>query len=77
VAGADHGGHERARAHRSGFSSFDAGKITECNGAPGETWHCKVKGSKVPVSIFACVCCDDDGTSGHNWQGPHWSAGKP
>jgi hypothetical protein len=55
--------------------SFLPGRIDDCNGAPGETWHCEVKGMKPPVSVFGCLCCNADGTTSYQWEGPHISAG--
>jgi Domain of unknown function (DUF4157) len=63
----------------TGFSSFGPNTITACDGAPGEVWHCNVKGSKGPVSVFGCLCCDEKGNTSYNWQQPHWSVnlGRP
>lgn len=65
--------------------SHDPGEIDECNGAPGETWHCLVSPYYDPiaehsypggeVSIFSCLCCRTDGTTGFEWRWPHWSPG--
>jgi hypothetical protein len=60
----------------SRMSRFGAAMIDECSGAPGESWHCRVKGTDKEVSVFGCVCCHEDGTSGLRWEGAHWS-GKP
>lgn len=70
-----------------GESSFVPGKIGECNGAPGESWHCSVHpyfnpitGERKPggeVSIFGCLCCRSDGTTSYEWLGEHWSPGAP
>lgn len=56
-----------------GFSSFSSGEIDACDGAPGEVWHCDVRGSDRPVSIFGCLCCDAEGATSFTWQAPHWS----
>lgn len=56
-----------------GMSSFGANTIDGCDGAPGESWHCNVRGSSVPVSVFACLCCHADGSTGFDWRRPHWS----
>lgn len=56
-----------------GIESFDAGVIDACDGAPGERWHCRVNGTPHEVSVFGCLCCNEDGTSGLDWRGPHWS----
>jgi hypothetical protein len=54
-----------------GVGSFRENTIDYCLGAPGERWHCDSKGGV--VSVFGCLCCHDDGTTGYMWQGPHWS----
>jgi hypothetical protein len=54
------------------MSSFGAGEIRECSGAPGESWHCRIKGRDTEFSVFGCVCCHEDGTSGLRWEGAHW-----
>lgn len=61
-------------------------EIGECNGAPGETWHCQVAPYFDPiakiakpggeVSIFSCLCCRNDGETGYEWRGAHWSPGE-
>jgi hypothetical protein len=61
----------------SGFSSHGPGTISECNGAPGVTWHCNIGPYFNPiskerkpggvVSIFGCECCRADGTLGREW----------
>src|SRR5262249_47724762 len=61
-------------------------KVEVCNHGPGESWHCKVapyvdpiSKKRLPggeVSIFKCVCCDKDGSTGFEWRGAHWSGGK-
>ncbi|HEX4382597.1 MAG TPA: DUF4157 domain-containing protein [Myxococcales bacterium] len=56
-----------------GVSSFGSGVINACSGAPGQSWHCQVRGSDVPLSIFGCLCCEADGTTSYEWLGPHWS----
>jgi hypothetical protein len=56
-----------------GVSSFGADTIAACDGAPGESWHCNVRGARAPLSIFGCLCCNVDGTTGWEWRGPHWS----
>jgi hypothetical protein len=25
------------------------------------------------VSVFGCLCCHEDGTTGLEWRGTHWS----
>jgi hypothetical protein len=55
---------------------FGPGEIDSCNGAPGQRWHCSVSGSNLPVSIFACLCCNADGSTGFRWEGPHWSVNQ-
>jgi len=57
----------------TGVASFPIGAISACNGAPGERFHCSVRGSDVPLSIFGCLCCHADGNTGFEWLGPHWS----
>jgi hypothetical protein len=56
----------------TGFESHGPGVIDACDGAPGESWHCNVRGNRV-VSVFACLCCGEDGKSSFVWRGPHWS----
>jgi hypothetical protein len=56
-----------------GIASFGGGVIDACDGAPGERWHCRVNGRSDEVSVFGCLCCDEDGTSGLDWRAPHWS----
>ena len=66
--------------------AFPAGVIDACEGAPGERWHCQVLGPPKPdrrgrptrkvigeVSIFGCLCCQEDGTTSFEWRGAHWS----
>lgn len=53
--------------------TFGAGAIDACSGAPGIRWHCRVNGTTDEVSIFGCLCCNPDGTTGFDWNGPHWS----
>jgi len=70
-----------------GYESHAPGVIHECNGAPGETWHCSVSPyydeiarRRFPggeVSIFSCLCCRTDGTTSYEWRHPHWSPGAP
>ncbi|HYD82092.1 MAG TPA: DUF4157 domain-containing protein [Paucimonas sp.] len=50
-----------------------AGKIRDCNMTPAISYHCAVKRSKNVVSIFACLCCDAEGTARWQWSDPHWS----
>lgn len=56
-----------------GMGSFGPGAIEACGGAPGERWHCRVNGTSDQVSVFGCLCCDQDGTTSLDWRGPHWS----
>lgn len=56
-----------------GLDSFGPDAIDACDGAPGERWHCSVKGMADEVSVFGCLCCNEDGTTGLEWRGPHWS----
>ncbi|HEY5961454.1 MAG TPA: DUF4157 domain-containing protein, partial [Polyangiaceae bacterium] len=56
-----------------GVGSFAPGAINACDGAPGERWHCTVKGSNQVISVFGCLCCDEDGSTGTNWRGAHIS----
>jgi hypothetical protein len=56
-----------------GKSSFAPGVIDACEGAPGESWHCRVNGIANEISIFGCLCCDEDGTTALEWRGAHWS----
>ncbi|MBD0325584.1 MAG: DUF4157 domain-containing protein [Pyrinomonadaceae bacterium] len=54
-----------------GVGSFGSDEIDACDGAPGERWHCSV--GEEELSIFACLCCDEDGTTSFEWRGAHWS----
>jgi hypothetical protein len=56
-----------------GYTSHGPGDIDACDGAPGETWHCNVKGTDQVVSVFACLCCDEAGNTSYVWRGAHWS----
>jgi hypothetical protein len=56
-----------------GIDSFGPGEIDACDGAPGERWHCRINGTNDEVSVFACLCCNKDGSTGFEWRGPHWS----
>jgi hypothetical protein len=62
-----------------GVGSFGPGAIDACVGAPGERWHCRVtarvRGSVQvgEVSVFGCLCCQEDGTTSFEWRGAHWS----
>lgn len=57
----------------SHFRTIKSGKIEACNKGPCETWHCTVKGTRTPLSIFGCYCCEEDGSSSICWRSPHWS----
>jgi hypothetical protein len=54
--------------------THDVADVSACDGAPGETWHCDVKGTDNVVSVFACLCCDEDGSTSYVWRRAHWSA---
>jgi len=56
-----------------GMASFGVGAINQCDGAPGVRWHCRVNGTPNEVSVFGCLCCKPDGSTGYEWRGPHWS----
>lgn len=56
------------------MSSFGPGVIDDCGGAPGESWHCRINGTADELSIFGCLCCDSDGSTGHEWTGAHISS---
>jgi hypothetical protein len=56
-----------------GINSFGPNVIDACDGAPGESWHCRVNGTSDEISIFGCLCCNEDGTTGFEWRGAHWS----
>jgi hypothetical protein len=56
-----------------GVGSFGEGAIDACDGAPGERWHCRVNRTSDVVSIFGCLCCQEDGTTSLVWRGEHWS----
>lgn len=57
----------------STFTTYD--EVAACDNAPGETWHCfaaiKNQKDKVKTSIFRCLCCNEDGSSGYNLRHPH------
>jgi hypothetical protein len=69
----------------TGFDSHAEGVISECSGAPGESFHCEVAPDFDPIarvsrpggviSIFSCLCCRADGSTGFEWRGAHWSPG--
>ena len=56
-----------------GMGSFPSNTINACMGAPGERWHCRVHGTNDEVSVFGCLCCHPDGSTGFEWHGAHWS----
>jgi hypothetical protein len=56
-----------------GVDSFGEGAIDACDSAPGERWHCRVNRTGDVVSIFGCLCCQEDGTTSLVWRGEHWS----
>lgn len=53
------------------MGSFGPQEIEHCDDAPGERYHCSVGQGDV-VSLFGCLCCQDDGTTSYEWR-PHWS----
>lgn len=53
-------------------SRFESGEIKDCTDAPGERWHCRVKGTTDEISVFGCLCCHTDGSPGSEWHA-HWS----
>ena len=55
--------------------SFGPGEIGACGLGPGQSWHCRVNDSEFVVSLFACVCCREDGSTSFEWRGPHPSPG--
>lgn len=58
-----------------GVDSFAPGQIDDCNGAPGERWHCGVddpEHGSIEISLFGCLCCDENGNSRYQWE-PHQS----
>jgi hypothetical protein len=57
-----------------GVSSFPAGEVFDCGGAPGQNWHCKINDSEFVISLSGCMCCNIDGTVGFEWH-PHQSPG--
>jgi Domain of unknown function (DUF4157) len=59
-------------------SDFGPGVIRDCGLAPGESWHCtaKLRRGSVVVSIFGCLCCQEDGSTSWEWRGAHISPGK-
>ncbi|MCX5205381.1 DUF4157 domain-containing protein [Streptomyces sp. NBC_00237] len=52
---------------------FETGVINDCGQAPGRRYHCAVSGASRPVTIFECLCCDQEGMSHYQWSEPHWS----
>ncbi len=52
-----------------GYHNFD-----DCLGSPGVNWHCSVPGTEFVVSLSGCLCCNEDGSTGHDWH-PHQSPG--
>ena len=64
--------------HCEKMSDFGPGVIQACGLAPGESWHCtaKLKRGSVVISIFACLCCAEDGSTSWEWRGAHMSPGK-
>ncbi len=50
------------------------GTMTQCGGGPGNVWHCHAAdmgtGQEVTVSIFECICCNDDDSSASQWNDP-------
>jgi hypothetical protein len=80
-----HGYGYEALGDCKGMSSFGPGVIAACNGAPGQSWHCDVNSYYDPiakrrypggvVSVFSCLCCRADGTTGYEWKPDHWSPG--
>ena len=59
-----------------GRTTFNPNVIEACDHGPGENWHCQVEGAFTPLSIFGCLCCEEDGTAGHVWRRAHWSSGR-
>ncbi|WP_143307017.1 eCIS core domain-containing protein [Chitinophaga vietnamensis] len=58
------------------MGKFKPGIIDACSKGPGQSIHFETNTPGYPiVSIFGCVCCNADGTSGIIWQGAHDSAG--
>jgi len=55
------------------FNSHGPNKIAACDGAPGVSHHCRINGTSDEISVFGCVCCDEEGNSGYTWRGAHLS----
>jgi hypothetical protein len=51
-----------------------SGSFDDCGGGPGVNMHCQVPGTDFVVSLIRCLCCQEDGTTGHTWN-PHASPG--
>ena len=62
--------------------SFELGKVSACIGA-GDTYHCPVEvqyrkdGPYIPevLSLFVCLCCDEEGYLDGQFEHPHTSGG--
>ena len=67
----------RVKAHNYTWKrmpDFGIGEIDACDGAPGERWHCTINGNpNLVVSVFGCLCCQEDGKTSLAWRGAHWS----
>ena len=56
---------------------FGEGVINACDGAPGTSFHCNVRGLDYPISVFACLCCEEDGrTTSYTFRGAHESVNQ-
>ena len=49
------------------FSTFGAGQMYDCGGAPGVVYHCTAPGLGYVVSAVGCLCCNPDGSTSHSW----------
>jgi hypothetical protein len=63
-------------SRHSRFTYDKDNPIQACGTASGEIWHYAIVGTSAVLSIFGCVCCKEDGSSGHIWTNAHISAGQ-
>jgi len=56
-------------------SQIERCTITDCGLAPAISYHCRVNRYPEEISIFACLCCDENGDPRFQWSEPHWSPG--
>lgn len=55
-------------------SDFTAASTLDCHGGPGNLWQCLATdvatGETLTISLFECICCNDDDTSSSTWTEP-------